>query len=152
MKLRSVFRVDLKPLCGSSRDRAESPNFNSTMQYALHRIIGYPPHPYPTLPPQLPNLQPSMKCPPPLPSTADLQSLTMTIVKTIVLLAIVSTCTIASPMPIAPPQCRRVGMNGGCPVIDCLAENCLKSGCVDCLDECESVNCAAVDVECMSEG
>jgi hypothetical protein len=122
------------------------------MQYALHRIIGHPPHPYPTLPPQLPNLQPSMKCPPPLPSTADLQNLTMTIVKTIVLLAIVSTCTIASPMPIAPPQCRRVGMNGGCPVIDCLAENCLKSGCVDCLDECESVNCAAVDVECMSEG
>jgi hypothetical protein len=43
-------------------------------------------------------------------------------------------------------------MNGGCPVIDCLAENCLKSGCGDCLDECEGVNCAAVDVECMSEG
>src|SRR5271156_4723804 len=94
-----------------------------------------------------------MKCPsPPLLSAANLQKLTMTIVKTIVLVAIVSTCTIAVPMPIAPPQCRRVGMNGGCPVIDCLTENCLNFGCENCLEECEGVNCATMNVECMSEG
>jgi hypothetical protein len=36
---------------------SDNPNFddpNSTMQYALHRIIGHPPHPYPA---SLPNSQ-----------------------------------------------------------------------------------------------
>jgi hypothetical protein len=43
-------------------------------------------------------------------------------------------------------------MNGRCPVIDCLAENCLDFGCGNCLEECESVKCSTLDVECMSEG
>ena len=50
------------------------------------------------------------------------------------------------------PTCENVDMNGPCPVIDCMMDNCLTAGCTECVAACGASGCANVEADCMASG
>jgi len=64
---------------------------------------------------------------------------------------------VATAIPIDPFdfefQCSTVGMDGACPVIDCMMKkNCLTSGCTECVAACGDSGCSNVEADCMLVG
>jgi hypothetical protein len=74
---------------------------------------------------------------------------------TLISLVLLTTLQVATAAPVDQreyPTCAKVDMNGPCPVIDCMMDNCLAAGCTECVAACGASGCANVEADCMASG